>query len=81
MLFRSSSVTKNATGDYTVNFTNAIVDANYSAVAGVKKDSGTQANWTAMPMTYSASNLQVNIMPGGSNLLVDAAYVSVAIFR
>jgi len=29
-----SSVTKNGTGDYTVNFTTAMVDANYSAVAG-----------------------------------------------
>ena len=30
--FNVSSTTKNGTGDYTVNFTNAMVDANYSVV-------------------------------------------------
>jgi len=29
--FNVSSITDNGTGDYTVNFTNAMVDANYSA--------------------------------------------------
>ena len=31
--YNISSVTRNATGDYTLNFTNALADANYAAVA------------------------------------------------
>jgi len=31
--YNVSSITDNGTGDYTVNFTNAFADANYSAVA------------------------------------------------
>lgn len=32
--FNVSSITDNGTGDYTVNFTNAMVDANYSFFGG-----------------------------------------------
>jgi hypothetical protein len=32
--YNVSSITDNGTGDYTVNFTTALADANYSAVAG-----------------------------------------------
>jgi hypothetical protein len=32
--YNVSSITDNGTGDYTVNFTSALADANYSAVAG-----------------------------------------------
>jgi hypothetical protein len=35
-----SSITDNGTGDYTVNFTTAMTDANYSSIAGVQKDDG-----------------------------------------
>ena len=31
--YNISSVTKNGTGDYTVNFTNALADANYASLA------------------------------------------------
>lgn len=33
--YNVSSVTRNGTGDYTVNFTNALADANYSKVISV----------------------------------------------
>jgi hypothetical protein len=33
-----SSITDNGTGDYTVNFTTALADANYSAVGMVRQD-------------------------------------------
>ena len=35
-----SSITDNGTGDYTVNFTTAMPDANYSSVAGCAKNDG-----------------------------------------
>jgi len=34
--FNVSSITDNGTGDYTVNFTNALSDANYAFAGGVK---------------------------------------------
>ena len=36
--FNVSSVTKNGTGDYTVNLTNALTDGNYSCLAWLTKD-------------------------------------------
>jgi len=76
-----SSISDDGTGDYTVNFTTAMPDANYSAVTGTRRDSGTLANWAALPTTYSTSSLVVNVMPGGSNALVDSTFVNVVIFR
>jgi hypothetical protein len=75
------SVFKNAVGNYTVNFNNPMPDENYAAVTGTRRDSGTFANWAVLPTTYIASSLVVNVMPGGSNVLVDSTYVNVAIFR
>ena len=36
-----SSITDNGTGDYTINFTTAMPDANYAATSGIQKDGGT----------------------------------------
>lgn len=41
--FNVSSITDNGTGDYTVNFTNALTDANYSCASTASTDS---ASWT-----------------------------------
>jgi len=76
-----SSIADNGTGDYTVNFTTAMPDANYSAVTGTRRDSGTLANWAVLPTTYSTSSLVVNVMPAGNNQLVDSTFVNVVIFR
>ena len=38
--YNVSSVTKNGTGDYTVNFTTALADTNYCAVTGGQIDTG-----------------------------------------
>lgn len=38
--FNVSSITDNGTGDYTVNFTNALADANYSGVATTGRNGG-----------------------------------------
>jgi hypothetical protein len=43
--FNVSSITDNGTGDYTVNFTNALPDANYSfSGAGQRDNAGTANN-------------------------------------
>ena len=38
--YNVSSITRNATGDYNVNFTNAFADNNYSAVTSVARGDG-----------------------------------------
>ena len=39
--FNVSSITKNATGDYTVNFTNSLADANYSPIVSMQAPAAT----------------------------------------
>jgi len=48
--FNVSSITDNGTGDYTVNFTNALADANYSFGYGLAYDTSgaTPTNYTAL---------------------------------
>lgn len=82
--FNVSSITDNGTGDYTVNFTTSMPDANYSfsgtvqqtALDGVAR--GLVAPWTSAPTTTA---LRVAAGNTGLGTLFDAAYVNVAIFR
>ena len=80
--FNVSSITDNGTGDYTINFTNAMPDVNYATLL----DSITVFNGTAG--SYSSSGYLTGsvriITPGGdgsggSNY--DASIVSVSVFR
>jgi hypothetical protein len=84
-----SSVLKNGTGDYTVNFTTAMVDANYSTVVGGNAMSNGSS--VAMPSLYqyntstsgsTATNVRVNgVATGGGGVAADLPYFNVAIFR
>jgi hypothetical protein len=69
--FNVSSITDNGTGIYTVNFTNALVDANYSAVA-ICTEAQTRVSDGTAPTT-SAVHVKTNS--------TDSAYISVAVFR
>jgi hypothetical protein len=53
--YNVSSITKNGTGDYTLNFTNALVDANYAAVA--MGNNGQVYN--NMPSTRTTTQLRI----------------------
>jgi hypothetical protein len=75
-----SSITDNATGAYTINFTNAMPDANYSA--GQATGDGTGAGkfifgFTATPTTTTYKILTTTF-PGVDT---DISYISVAFFR
>lgn len=76
--FNVSSITDNAVGNYTINLTNAMADANYSA-CGMCNDNG---NTTAIAYrtggTFSTSALQVSTSAGGG--LADNANCLVSIF-
>ena len=80
-----SSITDNGTGDYTVNFTTAFTDANYSPVFGASRDGaatgalGAIENATAP--TESALRIKVVATGSTTTAISDREYVSVTIFR
>ena len=74
--FNVSSITDNGTGDYTVNFTNAMVDANYAASCNT--DGGTTSYETLRVGTFTVSNFQYRHYVGGS--LADTPFNYLSIF-
>lgn len=82
--FNVSSITDNGTGDYTVNFSNAMSDANYSIGSCVTPNITTGSNNTINAPVYtapttSAVRISTNLAPSGSN--TDSLYVHIQIFR
>jgi hypothetical protein len=81
-----SSITDNGTGDYTVNFTTAMPDANYCASFAFSRQtdapSGNIAtnNATGLDVAPTTSALRVGIFLFGTGGK-DVSYVNVAIFR
>ena len=77
-----SSITDNGTGDYTVNFTTAMPDANYSTVASTARDS--VSYWDNLVSLYPVgqySTAGVRILTAAMSAQQDRYYVTVAIFR
>lgn len=82
-----SSITDNGVGDYTINFTTAMPDANFGVSGSSAKSSDT--NQTAFsvvsPISLAAGSVRVlSGVPrdtGNIGALEDALFVSVAIFR
>ena len=79
--FNVSSITDNGTGDYTVNFTNALPDANYIC-AGTSGLSNTASqtvcpNFDVAAPTTSAMRIQIT----NSSNVQDRPYNHVAVFR
>jgi hypothetical protein len=77
-----SSVTDNGLGDYTVNFTTAMQDANYSATANWSNGSTNlvDQDGPAIPMTYGVGSVRILLTNGGATAK-EGSKVSVAIFR
>ena len=78
-----SSITDNGTGDYTVNFTTAMVDANYARCVsaganGTTTSSNTQAPYNTSPTT---SALRIVTFAFTTSAVQDCTDVNVAIFR
>lgn len=75
-----SSITDNGTGDYTVNFTNAMSDANYAV--SLSSYYGTTRESVRQVYTYAAGNVRVltgysYASPGAA----DSTSVFVTVFR
>ena len=77
-----SSITDNGTGDYTVNFTTAMADANYSAVVTVGRASGGTALVTSSPETSAPTTSALRFITWtGVFSAADSGSCNVAIFR
>ena len=78
-----SSITDNGTGDYTVNFTVAMADANYAAVSGAGNGSGgaLQAGGVYALAAPTASAIRMQCINGAGTAVNDPVYVAVSIFR
>ena len=75
-----TSITDNGTGDYTVNFTTAMSDANYSAVFGGKYSSG-QANQGYGITSQLAASCRFTAGTPSNNTAQDFDTVCVSFFR
>ena len=82
--FNVSSITDNGTGKYTVNFTNAFANANYSFQMHCIEQSGGDrtviAGGSADLTAPTASALNFNTFQSLTSTMVDANWVAVAIF-
>jgi len=77
--YNVSSITDNGTGDYTVNFTNALTDANYCFQGNGYTSKTYNENEINVLRTTSAIRSLVRESSNGT--YVDSAQVSVAVFR
>jgi hypothetical protein len=90
--FNVSSVTRNSTGDYTVNFTNAMSNANYAIVcmaansnfgqantASLKYGDGTQNGGTS-PSLKSTTQVEFVLGIGNSTTYFDSYGINVVVF-
>lgn len=76
-----SSITDNGTGNYTVNFTNAMPDANYGFQGTANKVAGSFNCQVTMVGTPTTSACQFLTQNDGNDSQADATFVSIAIFR
>jgi hypothetical protein len=82
-----SSITDNGTGDYTVNFTTAMPDANYVTVPSSNSDNAdvpplAGATWVRVfPTNPTTGSVGIGVVNTPGTAFLDAPYVGVSIFR
>lgn len=75
-----TSITDNGVGDYTVNFTNAMPDANYS-VCGSFAETATGGNSVLQTYTPVAGSVRITSRAASTNNFQDPVVGCVSIFR
>jgi hypothetical protein len=80
--FNVSSITDLGTGQYTVNFTTAMPNANYSAVTGGSylNDSLNRRNFLVETQSFATSSVRIYATDATSGGGLDMVIISVAIF-
>ena len=81
-----SSITDNGTGDYTINFTTAMPDANYSATFMLGRDGSnidvfSAIHPTVLPTTSALRIRTAYLSQVGASTYVDLARINIAVFR
>jgi len=76
-----SSITDNTTGDYTVNFTNAMPDTNYSVVIECRKQSGGNAGTSCYDQTFVTNSVRILTFQHYNQSAMDFAQVMVSVIR
>jgi hypothetical protein len=81
-----SSITDNGTGDYTINFTTALADANYAVLGSVQNIDDMYVNTVEVKNGTTQTTSAVNVMVGSVRDVAtfigrDAPSVYIAIFR
>ena len=74
--FNVSSITDLGSGNYTINFTTAMIDSNYSAIAA--QDISTSFSNSVMLAAYTTTTIRFYVYSG--NAMADPANASLAIF-
>ena len=78
--FNVSSITRNSDGNYSVNFTTAMPNANYAPVYGGNRDI-TPSNGVSMCAFYPPTTSSIRFITGNSNFAaIDYAKCYIAIF-
>ena len=85
--FNVSSITDNGTGDYTVNFTTALVDANYAVAGAAQRFPGSGGNASNLAVivinsvgNISSSSIRISTLTAEGSL-IDFTTNCVSIFR
>ena len=81
--FNVNSITDNGTGDYTVNFANAMSDANYCIIGSVSLP-GVNAGYVSFPVSSSGNQAAASnrfMTPKENGVSTDMSFVNVAVFR
>tara|TARA_R110002126_G_scaffold41465_1_gene120522 strand:+ start:53 stop:544 length:492 start_codon:yes stop_codon:yes gene_type:complete len=76
-----SSITDNGVGNYTVNFTTAMPDANYAAIGSGFRDVFSSAEAAESFTSYAVGSVNALFATGSSGAAFDTNAFSVAIFR
>ena len=79
--YNVSSVTVNGTGDYTVNFTTAMANANYSTLVSIGPTQGTVADCTVIT-SYTTTGVRISTYYFYSTSKTSADYstINIAVF-
>ena len=78
--YNVSSITDNGTGMYTVNFTTAMPDANFSALASAGNAANGALSMVGQNSPNTVSSVQISVITY-LGAAVDPVYLNVSIFR
>lgn len=79
-----SSITDNNTGNYSINFTTAMPDTNYSCVSSTNQGTNAATNYIAVALTQTLNSSSVDILcrpAASSDTKIDLDIILVSVFR